>query len=154
MAHRCRFRDPEVVRNTRELIVNHLRHRIVELDKERAGIGLGGGNICTVRNMILTLSELVSLTPLRLLAISRLETWLQNPVLKPVAKDLLCGSLRRNVAQVYGPASSGDETRRDRHGGAEPTKTLRAVTRETSGRRLWTTEETAGGRHHVLVKLR
>nr|CCA13975.1 integrator complex subunit putative [Albugo laibachii Nc14] len=89
-AHRCRFRDPEVVRNTRELIVNHLRHRIMELDKERAGIGPGGGNICTVRNMILTLSELVSLAPLRLLAISRLETWLQNPVLKPVAKDLLC----------------------------------------------------------------
>lgn len=71
-----------------------------------------------------------------------------------VAKDLLCGSLRRNVAQVYGPASSRDETRRDRHGGAESTKTLCAVTRETSGRRLRTTEETAGGRHHVLVKLR
>jgi hypothetical protein len=51
-----------------------------------------------------------------------------------VAEDLLCRSLRRNVAQVYGPASSRDKTRGDRHGGAESTKTLRAVTRETSSR--------------------
>lgn len=95
-AYRCRFRDPDVVRDTRELIVNHIRHRIIELDKERASIGPGGGNICTIRNMILTLSELVSLAPLRLLAISRLETWLQNPVLKPLAKDLLCKVIQQS----------------------------------------------------------
>ena len=70
-----------------------------------------------------------------------------------VTQNFLCRSLWGNVTQVDSSAGSRDETRGDRHGGAEPTKALRTVTRETPSWRLRTTEKATCGRNHVLIQL-
>lgn len=89
---RKRFQGVTVIQELRELIINHIRSRLVELEKERSGsIGgaPGAGGNHAVRNMIMTLAECASIPQVRVFGAENLEAWLQNPSVKGPAKELL-----------------------------------------------------------------
>lgn len=83
-----------------DIITTHLQTRITELPKEK---GVGGAS--TLRHVLLTLSDLAVLAPVRLLAAKKIEVWLQNPSMKTIAKDLL--------AKVASLCSTNEEADRD-----------------------------------------
>ncbi|RLN96669.1 hypothetical protein BBJ28_00002291 [Nothophytophthora sp. Chile5] len=89
---RRRFQGEKVVQEMRELSTNHIRSRLVELEKEKSSSTNGssslGGNHA-VRNMILTLVDFASIPQVRVFAAENMETWLQNPSVKGPARDLL-----------------------------------------------------------------
>lgn len=89
---RKRFQGANVVQEMRDLITNHIRSRLVELEKERPGSmggssGVGGNH--AVRNMIMTLTDFASIPQVRVFGAENLEAWLQNPSVKGPAKELL-----------------------------------------------------------------
>lgn len=88
---RKRFQGANVVQ-MRDLITNHIRSRLVELEKERPGSmggssGVGGNH--AVRNMIMTLADCASIPQVRVFGAENMEAWLQNPSVKGPAKELL-----------------------------------------------------------------
>ncbi|CAH0518851.1 unnamed protein product [Peronospora belbahrii] len=89
---RKRFQGVAVIQEMKELITNHIRSRLLELEKERPGSvggapGAGGNH--AVRNMIMTLAEFASIPQVRVFGAENLEAWLQNPSVKGPAKELL-----------------------------------------------------------------
>ncbi|KAI9993540.1 hypothetical protein PInf_015663 [Phytophthora infestans] len=89
---RKRFQGSAVVQEMRDLITNHIRSRLVELEKEKPGntggpSGIGGNH--AVRNMIMTLADCASIAQVRVFGAENMEAWLQNPSVKGQAKDLL-----------------------------------------------------------------
>lgn len=84
---RQRFHNTKMRQEMRDLIINHIRARLAELDKEKSGSGGPGGN--AVRNVILTLADFVSLSKARVLAAENMDIWLQNPSVKPASRELL-----------------------------------------------------------------
>ncbi|ETK87059.1 hypothetical protein L915_08430 [Phytophthora nicotianae] len=89
---RRRFQGSTVVQDMRDLITNHIRSRLVELEKEKPGSmggssGIGGNH--AVRNMIMTLADCASIAQVRVFGAENMEAWLQNPSVKGQAKDLL-----------------------------------------------------------------
>uniref|UniRef100_H3H4N3 Integrator complex subunit 1 RPB2-binding domain-containing protein n=1 Tax=Phytophthora ramorum TaxID=164328 RepID=H3H4N3_PHYRM len=89
---RKRFQGAGLVQEMRELITNHIRSRLVELEKERPG-SMGGpsavGGNHAVRNMIMTLADFASIPQVRVFGAENMEAWLQNPSVKGPAKELL-----------------------------------------------------------------
>lgn len=87
---RRRFHGAKMRQDMRDLIINHIRARLTELEKEKGGNGgPGGSSANAMRNVILTLADFVSLSKARVLAAENMDTWLQNPSVKPASRELL-----------------------------------------------------------------
>lgn len=86
---RQRFHEVKVGKDMRDLIVNHIRLRLSELEKEKGGAHGGGTASNAMRNVILTLTDFASYPQARVLAAENMEAWLQNPSVKGPSRELL-----------------------------------------------------------------
>lgn len=86
---RRRFHGAQVFQEMRDLTINHIRSRLIEMEKEKTGANGGGGGSTAIRNMILTLIDVASIPQARTFAVENMEVWLQNPSVKGPTKELL-----------------------------------------------------------------
>jgi hypothetical protein len=84
-----RFHGDKNLEEMKDLVMNHIRTRLQEMEKERMNVVSSGGNTSALRNMILTLKDFSSFPRARALAAENMENWLQNSSVKTPSRDLL-----------------------------------------------------------------